>query len=181
MSLFLWQRLSRRLNHWFSKDKTKESFMEYKHLKVKKLMSLTDVSCSTFSVNQQLFLKIRWPLSIKCYAVPDTREEKIVLPTNSSNFSAPEIGKRPVFTSNQNLRTSWQAESHFQFTQVPSCESSLPLRGAGSFTWKSECWLGEKPGPLMQPLWRLEMRKTAAVGERKREGIPKRNMALSWV
>lgn len=72
--------------------------------------------------------------------------------TNSSGFSAPENGKRPVFASNQDLHTSSQAERSFQFTRVPSCKSSSGTVQGGGFAWKDECWLGEKPGPLMQPL-----------------------------
>lgn len=74
------------------------------------------------------FLQFGRPLSIKCYAVPDTREGVIVFCTNSSGFSAPDNGKRPVFASNQDLHTSLQAEPRFQFTRVPSCKSSPALR-----------------------------------------------------
>lgn len=156
--------------------------MEYKHLKVRKLMSLTDVFCSTFSVNQQIFLKIRWSLSIKCYAVPDTREKVIVLPTNSSNFSAPEIGKRPVFASNQNLHTSSQAESHFQFTQVPSCKSSLPLQGMEVLHERASVGWVKNLALWCNPFgdWKWERLLLWERG-REREGIPRRNMALSWV
>jgi len=132
-------------------------------------------------INQYIFNSFGRPLSLKCYAVPARHQKECdSLSTSSSGFSAPENGKRPVFASNQDLHTSSQAEPRFQFTRVPSCKSSPVLRSKECFARKIECWLGEKPGPLMQPRWDWKLRKTAAAGERKREGVPKRNMAYGW-
>jgi len=136
-------------------------------------------SVPIFLINQYIFNSFGRPLSLKCYAVPARHQKECdSLSTSSSCFSTPENGKRPVFASNQDLHTSSQAEPRFQFTRVPSCKKFSGAAQQGVFfARKIECWLDEKPGPLMQPRRDWKLRKTAAAGERKREGAPKRNMA----
>lgn len=146
--------LSRLLMKWFQTPK---------HLIVEDMLSFF----CRFSVWQ-----FGTPLSIKCYTVPNIRRRRDRL-LDSRGFSSPENGKRPVFTSNHDLHMSSPAKRELSnFTLIPSCKSS-PCFCAGweGFARGTECWLGEKPGPLMQPLRRLEMRKTAAAGERMGEGV----------
>lgn len=88
---------------------------------------------------------------VLCSASQQTGCDGLLL-TNSSDFSAPEFGKRPVFASNQDLHTSSLAELRFEFTRVPSCKSSsAPCREEVLHERASVGWV-EKRGPLMQPL-----------------------------
>lgn len=95
-----------------------------------------------------------------------------LLPTNSSDFSAPEFGKRPVFASNQDLHTSSLAEHRFEFTRVPSCKSSpAPRREEVLHERASVGWV-EKRGPLMQPLLTTGSEKDCCCRREEERGRP---------
>lgn len=64
----------------------------------------------------------------------------------------------------------------------PAISSFVLFSQEGGFAGKSECWLGEKHGPLMQPLWDWKWeRLPRGRREEEDEGVPKNgSFKVSW-
>lgn len=110
----------------------------------------------------------RQPLSVKCYAVPDTRKDVIVFQQTAVVSQLQKMGNglflHPTKTCTQACKPS-KAFYSLGFIHV----KVLRHYAGRMFCMKGRVLVGWKTWPFDATLLRLEIRKTAAEGERGRE------------